>query len=71
MMKCDEVARLDSCFNRASNDEQMFVLLQRDKAAPETIRFWVRERIRIGKNNPSDPEIIEALACALRMEARK
>ena len=49
----------------------LFVLLGRDKAAPFAIRAWVEERIRLGKNERTDAQITEALACAATMEAER
>jgi len=69
MRKTDEVTYPTSCLNRAREDEMLFVLLGRDAAAPSTIRHWVDERIRLGKNKANDPQIIEALACALTIES--
>jgi hypothetical protein len=66
--KRDELTNPDSCMNRAKDDEMTFVLLGRDAAAPVAIRAWVEERIRLGKNAPADPQIVEALQCAERME---
>ena len=68
MLKSDEIANDDSCFNRAKDDERVFVLLARDSAAPATIRFWANERIRIGKNQFHDRQIQEAFECARLME---
>jgi hypothetical protein len=56
-----------SCFNKASEDEMVFVLLARDAAAPAAINAWVEERIRLGKNKPDDPQIIEAGKCVDEM----
>jgi hypothetical protein len=69
MLKGLELKDPTSCFSKAKDDERIFVLLERDKAAPATIRFWVQERIRLGKNVESDPQIQEALMCAALMEA--
>jgi hypothetical protein len=49
----------------------IFVLLARDTAAPATIRFWATERVRLKKNRPDDPQIVEALECARIMEAER
>lgn len=57
--------------SRARDDEWTFVLLGRDAAAPATIRFWVSERLRIGKNVATDPQIKEAIACADAMEVEQ
>lgn len=70
MIKRDEEKRADSCFNRALPDEWLFVLLGRDAAAPATIRAWCAERIRLGKNEPGDAQVSEALECAAEMERK-
>ena len=69
MKKFNELANPESCLNKAKDSEMLFVLLERDPAAPSAIRAWIRERIRIGKNKPNDPKILEAEACAKYMEA--
>jgi hypothetical protein len=69
MRKIDEAIKVDSCFNRASLSEMLFVLLGRDVAAPDTIRHWCALRCSMGKNDMTDPQIQEALACADVMEA--
>ena len=71
MIKRDEIETPDSCLNKARDDERIFVLLARDPAAPTAIRAWVNERLRLGKNVPSDAQIIEALDCADRMERER
>lgn len=68
MQKFKELTDQSSCINRAKNDEWTFVLLGRDSAAPDTIRDWVRRRIKMGKNKTTDRQIIEALSCAKKME---
>lgn len=68
MRKRDELTNPDSCMSRARDDEMTFVLLGRDLAAPVAIRAWITERIRLGKNQPEDPQILEAEACARVME---
>ena len=68
MIKTQEVADPQSCLNHAKPDEMLFVLLGRDPAAPAAIRAWIAERIRLGKNQPSDDQIYEAENCALRIE---
>ncbi len=52
-------------YAKAEPDEPMFVLLARDKLAPNLVREWARrESAQYGQ-----PEKInEALACARRME---
>lgn len=71
MFKIDELAYEASCLNKAGRHEMLFVLLARDPAAPVAIRAWIAERIRIGKNAPRDPQILEAEACAKTMELQR
>lgn len=69
MRKRDELSRPRTCMNSAHPEEMTFVLLGRDAAAPIAIRAWVAERLRLGKNQPDDVQITEALECAATMEA--
>jgi hypothetical protein len=68
MVKREELANPNSCLNRAKDDEMVFVLLGRDPAARIAIHAWVAERLRLGKNNSSDPQIVEALQVATAMK---
>jgi hypothetical protein len=69
MRKRDELTNPDSCLNRARDDEITFVLLERDEATPNTIRDWIKWRIKLGKNQPGDPQLVEAEECARVIEA--
>ncbi len=60
MRKRDELTDPNSCLSRARDDEWLFVLLGRDIAAPAAVRAWIDERLRLGKNQPDDPQILEA-----------
>lgn len=60
MRKREELTNPNSCMSRAGDDEMTFVLLGRDRAAPEAVRAWINERIAIGKNKRDDPQIVEA-----------
>lgn len=71
MIKRKELTDPKSCMSRADDDEMTFVLLGRDLAAPFAIRMWVNERIRLGKNQSGDPQIIEALECAEWMDRHR
>lgn len=71
MIKSKEVSDPNSCFNKARDDERLFILLSRDAAAPIAIRAWIEERIRMGKNQPDDPQIVEAAECARLMELER
>jgi hypothetical protein len=66
--KKDELSKAHTCMQHAHPEEMVFVLLSRDAAAPATIRAWVAERLRLGKNIDTDPQIAEALECARVME---
>lgn len=68
MRKYLETSLANSCLNKATPNEMLFVLLARDPAAPVAIRAWIEERVRIGKNAPGDPQIREAKECILTME---
>jgi len=54
------------CYSKAEPDEPMFVLLARDKGAPELVRKWARDRRQKGE---PEAKIEEAFACADAMEA--
>ena len=69
MRKKDELSKSETCMAHAHPNEMVFVLLGRDAAAPSAIRAWVTERIALGKNVDTDPQIVEALECANTMEA--
>jgi hypothetical protein len=71
MRKRDELADPKSCLNRALDDEPLFVLLARDKAAPYAIRRWANYRVGLGLNRADDPQIREALACADLIERER
>lgn len=71
MIKRDEIEYSESCFNKARDNERLFVMLARDVAAPVAIRAWVAERIRLDKNKSDDPQIVEALECARLMEIER
>ncbi len=60
MRKSDDLSDPNSCLNRAKDDELIFVLLGRDRAAPVAVRAWVEERIRSGKNQRTDTTILDA-----------
>ena len=55
------------CYENAEPDEPMFILLARDPSAPGTLEHWAHNRVERGKNDPDDPQILEALECAENM----
>lgn len=71
MRKRDELTDPSSCMSRAKDDEWTFVLLGRDAAAAATVRFWIEERIRLGKNERTHPQIVEAEAWCRFVEAEQ
>jgi hypothetical protein len=68
MRTSQEISEPTSCLNKAREDEMVFVLLGRDPAAPVAIRAWIEARIRFGKNNFGDAQLVEAERCASAME---
>ena len=38
--RVEEGAKADSCFNKAADDEPIFVLRAQDKLSPQLIRLW-------------------------------
>lgn len=60
LLKKAEIEDSQSCWNRAAQDEPVFILLGRDPAMAPTIQFWADYRIEIGKNQPLDQEIMDA-----------
>lgn len=71
MKKSDEASQPNSCWNRATDNELVFVLRGVDAASPDTIRWWASERIRLGKNRDTDQQITSALALAAAMETER
>ena len=71
MIKSQEMSSKTSCLNRAMSHEMLFVLMARDKCAPETIRYWCDRRILVGLNKPEDKQILEALDIAELMELQR
>lgn len=68
MKKSLESTDIHSCWNRARDDETVFVLLGRDAAACAAIHAWVGARLALGKNQGGDQQIQEALRCAYQMQ---
>ena len=71
MIKEEELSNPRSCLNKAKPGERLFVLRGADPAAPSTIRHWIGERLRLGKNSTSHEQIREADQCASLMEVER
>lgn len=69
MKKNQELTDPLSCLNRAFDEEMIFVILGRDVAAAITVRAWIEERIRLGKNQRNDTQIIEAEKWIISVES--
>lgn len=65
--KAENLIHKDSCWNRADNDEPVFVLLGRDRAAPLVVREWIKLRVMSGKNTMEDKQIQDALSIIHKM----
>jgi hypothetical protein len=68
MIKYNEKNKPDSCFNKADDTEWLFVLLGRDLAGGDTVRYWVSRRLELGLNRSEDRQIKEALEAARQMD---
>lgn len=67
MTKQENIYRQDSCWNKARDDEPIFIILGRDRASLVAIDAWCNERIKLGLNHRDDPQTIEAMQCAIAM----
>ena len=68
MTNAEEIASLESCWNKANDGEFLFVLRAKDPAAPGAILHWIEERVRLGLNRLNDDKIKEAFRAAMAME---
>lgn len=55
------------CYLRAKDDEPMFILLARDKAAPAQIREWVAQREAAAKEHGRSRHDLDQLKNALQI----
>lgn len=51
----------NSCWNKAEENERMFILLGRDESTPFAIEAWIDHRLRTGKNRMPDRQIQDAI----------
>lgn len=63
MKKIDEKNKEDSTFNKANNEEMLFILRGQDITAPRTIMNWLARNIYTAP----DYKLREAFECALEM----
>ncbi len=61
MLKKDERDLPDSCFNKAADDEMIFVLKESDPSFRRTVQFWADHRVANGHNKRDDEKIASAL----------
>lgn len=54
----------DRCLNKAFDEEQLFVLLTRDKNAPATVINWIANSI----HDQPEEKLREAFECAMQMK---
>ncbi len=57
--------KTDKCITKAFDDEMLFVLMTRDRSAPQVVGEWIKQNIGI---QPRE-KLIEALDCAIEMQA--
>lgn len=67
MNRRDELEIESSCFNKAADDEPLFVLRAKDPLAANTVRAWCVIATDSGQHEPA--KIAEARALADSMEA--
>ncbi len=67
MIKSEELSNPNSCLNKAKDDEILFVLLDRDLAFADTVRYWIEKRIQFGLNKREDLKMIEAANCVQKV----
>ena len=60
MTKFDNLHDPNSCWNKARDDEPVFILLQRDPCAAEAVVAWINARISKGINQQADHKILSA-----------
>ena len=72
MRKQHEIDNLDSCLNKADEDEPLFVLRANDELAPDIVREWARmydrQKRDEGMTDVQMAKHQEALDIADRME---
>jgi hypothetical protein len=61
----------NSCWNKARDDEQVFILLGRDEQMAGTIRDWADRRIAAGVDTDSSPKILSARRLADDLDRAK
>lgn len=71
MTKKENIEDPNSCWNTSKDGDIIFILKQKDKSAPETIRFWAGNRVGKGLNLITDAKIQDALRIADEIEARQ
>lgn len=71
MTKKENIDNLNSCWNTSKNGDIIFILKQKDKAGPATIRDWVARRVGMGLNSITDPQLQDAMRIADEIETRQ
>ena len=66
MIKRRELIDPESCFNKAANDEPLFVLRAHDMLAPDLVTEWAE---RADAEGTPATKVLEALDCAAAMRA--
>lgn len=66
-LRDEELENQHSCFNKAAEDEPIFVLRAKDKLAPMIVRHWA-ELALVLSPNLDEEKYSEALELADRME---
>lgn len=67
MTRYENIADPNSCWNKADMNSLLFILIERDRAAPATILSWIEHRIALNLNKREDGQIQDALRIANQM----
>jgi hypothetical protein len=70
MNKFENLVNQESCFNKAKDEETLFVLLERDPAAAVAVRGWIEARLILGLNKPNDKKIKDAWDIVKKFESK-
>lgn len=68
MLKHQEISKIDSCLNKAADDEPIFVLRGKDPVIVPTIQAWIKLRSEL--ENEDDEDKLEEASCFIEVIER-
>lgn len=69
MTKKEAIEDPNSCWNKAHDNDIVFILIQKDPQAPKTIQLWAAMRVLFGNDDLNAPKITSALDIADKIDA--